>query len=367
MLFARSLQEADRIDQGFDAAGVDIVSLDFAMGGYRGPDGVRFGESLVERVRHLPGVRAAALTRMIPLSGGGMGLGGVAPAGRDPMRDDVGPDWNVVTPGYFQTLGIPLLAGRDFTPEDRAGAPAVAIVNETFADRVWPGSPAVGQRLVRQSPDGRSELLVVGVARNGKYRTLGEPPLPYIYVPHAQQPMDDMALIVKRAGPVSPLPGVRTALHALDRNLPIIKTQTMIEAASLGLLPQRVAARLSGSLGMLGLLLAAFGIYGVTAFTVAQRTREIGVRIALGAPRAEVLRLVVTQGLGLATVGVVLGLVLGALAGQVLSRLLYGFGAKDPLTFAAVALVFVGIAGLASYFPARKALQIDPLRALRVD
>lgn len=367
MLFARSLQDAGRIDQGFDSAGADVVTLDFAMGGYRGADAVRFGEELVDRVRQLPGIEAAALTRMIPLSGGGMGLGGLAPVGHDPIREDIGADWNVVTPGYFAALKIPILAGRNFAAADRTGAPPVAIVNETFAERAWPGQAAVGQRLLRQTPEGQSELTVVGVARNGKYRTLGETPVPYIYVPHAQQPMQDMALIVKRAGPTSAVPAVRAALHDLNPNLPIIKAQSLTEAVSLGLLPQRVAARLAGSLGLLGLLLAAFGIYGVTAFAVAQRTREIGLRVALGAPRAQVLQLILKQGLVLAVAGVVLGLVAGALAARLLSSLLYGVGAQDPLTFAMVAIVFVGIAGLASYLPARAAMQIDPLKALRVD
>jgi predicted permease len=367
MLFARSLRDAGRIDQGFDSSGVDVVALDFAMGGYRAADAVRFGEELTDRTRHLPGVVAAALTRMIPLSGGGMGLGGLAPIGHDPIKEDIGADWNVVSPGYFNTLRTPLLAGRDFSGADRMGMPAVAIVNETFAQRVWPGQSAIGQRLLRQTPEGRSELTVVGVARNGKYRTLGEAPLPYVYVPHAQQPMEDMALVVRSAGTESAIGEVRAALHDLNPNLPIIKAQPMSEAVSIGLLPQRVAARLAGSLGLVGLLLAAFGIYGVTAFAVAQRTREIGVRVALGAPRAQVLTLVLRQGVGLAAAGVLVGLIAGAMASRLLSSLLYGFGAQDPLTFATVAIVFVSIAGLASYLPARAAMKIDPLRALRVD
>ena len=368
MLFTRSLQEAARIDQGFDSAHVDIVAMDFAMGGYRGADAARFGDELVQRTRALPGVEGAALTRMIPLSGGGMGLGGLAAVGHDPATEDIAADWNVVTPGYFKTLNIPILAGRDFTAADRDGAPAVAIVNATFAERVWPGQSAVGQRLVRETPEGKSELTVVGVARNGKYRTLGESPLAYIYVPHAQQSMTDMTLIVKSAGGAGgALPSVRAALHELNPNLPIIKAQSLSEAVSIALIPQRVAARLAGSLGMLGLLLAAFGIYGVTAYTVAQRTREIGVRVALGAPRAQVVGLILRQGLALTVTGVALGLATGALTARLLSSLLYGLGAQDPITFAMVGAIFLGIAGLASYVPARTAVKIDPLRALRVD
>jgi predicted permease len=367
MLFARSLQEAGRIDQGFDASNVDVAALDFAMGGYRGADAVRFGDQFLQRTRQLPGVEAAALTRMIPLSGGGMGLGLLAKVGHDPEKENLDADWDVITPGYFRTLKIPIVAGRDFTAADRQGAPSVAIVNETFAARVWPGESAVGQRLVRETPEGRSELTVVGVVRNGKYRFLGEAPLAYIYVPHAQEPMLDMKLVVKSAGRTSALPALRSALHELDPNLPIIKAQSLAEAVSVALLPQRVASRLAGSLGMLGLLLAAFGIYGVTAFAVAQRTREIGVRMALGAPQGQVLKLILKQGLGLTVLGVAIGLVAGALAARLMSSLLFGLGADDPLTFATVAVVFVGIAGLASYLPGRTAMKIDPLKALRVD
>src|SRR5574338_127907 len=363
MLFARSLQDAGRIDAGFDSSNVDLVTLDFAMGGYRRADAVRFGDELVQRTSRLPGVYAAALTRMVPLAGGGMGLGRLARMGRDPNKDEIIADWNVITPGYFSTLKIPFLAGRDFASGDADGAPPVAIVNETFARRVWPGESALGQRLIRETPEGRSQLTVIAVVRNGKYRTLGEPPLSYIYVPHAQQPMTDMTLLVKNAGRTSALSAVRAALHDLNPNLPLIKTQAMREAVSLGLMPQRVAARLAGSLGMLGLLLAAFGIYGVTAFGVAQRTREIGVRVALGAPTSQVLGMILKAGLSLTLTGVAVGLAVGALAARLLSSLLYGVGARDPLTFATVAAVFVGIAGVASYLPARAALKIDPLQA----
>ena len=367
MLFARSLQQANRIDPGFDATQADVVSLDLAMGRYRGDAAVRFGEQLMERVRQRPGVTHVALTRMIPMNGGGMSLGALAPAGSDPRRDEIDADWNIVTPDYFETLRIPILAGRGFTSADRAGAPAVAIVNQAFARRAWPSSSPIGQRLVRQTPDARSELVVVGLARDSKYRTLGEPPLPYIYVPHAQQPSEEMALIVKHRGTASAVAGVRAALAELDPNLPIIRAQRLDEAVSLGLLPQRVAARLAGSLGLIGLLLAAIGIYGVTAFAVAQRTREIGVRLALGASTSEVLRPVLRQGLLVTGMGVTIGLATGAVASRLLSGLLYGLGGEDPVTFVTVALVFVATAGLASYLPARAATKINPLRALRVD
>jgi ABC-type antimicrobial peptide transport system permease subunit len=243
----------------------------------------------------------------------------------------------------------------------------VAIVNETFAKRAWPGAPAVGQRLIRQTPDARSELLVVGVARDGKYRTLGEAPMAFIYVPHAQQFSDDMALLVRRSGTASAVPAVRAALRDLDPGLPIIRAQRLADAAAIGLVPQRVAATLAGSLGFVGLLLAAIGIYGVTSFGVAQRRREIGLRMALGAPGPQVLWLVLRQGLGLAAMGVAIGLGLGAIAARLLSSFLYGLGANDPLTFVAVAAIFTAIAALATYIPARAALRIDPLKALRVD
>ena len=363
-LLARSMREAGNINPGFDSTNVDVVSLDLAMGGYRGAATAQFGERLITRARQIPGVTDVALTRMIPLQGGGFGLGGLTPAGKD---EDIAADWNIVTPGYFSALKIPVLAGRGFTPADREGTPAVAVVNETFAKRAWPGSDAVGQRLIRQTPDGRSELIVVGVARDGKYRTLGEAPVAFIYVPHAQNFSDEMALLVRRSGTGSAVPAVRAALRELDPALPIVNAQLLHDAAAIGLIPQRVAATLAGSLGLVGLLLAAIGIYGVTSFGVAQRTREIGLRVALGAAQPQVLRLVLRHGLGLALVGVAIGLALGAAAARLLSSLLYGVGANDPLTFLGVAAVFAAIAALATYIPARAAVKIDPLQALRVD
>jgi predicted permease len=366
-LFARSLQSAGHIDPGFDARGVDAVTLDLAMSGRRDADAARFAEQLVERVGRVPGITGVALTRMIPLQGGGMGLGGLSPAGGDPARDSIDADWNIVTADYFEVLRIPFRAGRTFTAVDREGAPAVAIVNETFAKRAWPNRSAVGQRLIRQTPDSRSELEVVGVVRDGKYRSLGEAPMAHIFVPHAQHPSGDMSLLVRRSSDASAVPAVRGVLRELAPDMPIVTAQPLSEAVAVGLMPQRVAAKLAGSLGFIGLLLAALGIYGVTAFSVAQRTREIGVRVALGAPRSTVLRMVVRQGMRLAVVGVAVGLAGGAALARLLSSLLYGLGANDPVTFGAVAVIFCAIAGLASYMPARAALKIDPLRALRVE
>jgi predicted permease len=295
-----------------------------------------------------------------------MGLGALAPVGGD-ARESINADWNIVTPDYFRTLRIPVLEGRGFIASDRDGAPAVAIVNETFAKTAWPGSSAVGQRLIHSTPDSRSELHVIGVVRDGKYRSLGEAPLSHIFVPHAQQFSQDMSLVVRRTMERSAVPAIREALRELDPDLPIISAQSLAEAVAIGLMPQRLAATLAGSLGGVGLLLAAIGIYGVTSFTVAHRRREIGLRIALGAAQPQVLGLVLRQGMGLAVAGVVIGLALGAVAARLLTSLLYGLGANDPVTFVSVAGIFCSIAALATYLPARAALRIDPLKALRVD
>jgi predicted permease len=367
-LLTRSLAAASRIDPGFDPAGVDLIALDLTMGGHRGSAGLDFAERLLARVRGIAGVVDASLTRVVPLSGTGMGLGGLYLPGRRSEHDLLEADWNVVADRYFETLRIPIVRGRAFTAADREGAPRVAIVNETLAQAAWPGEDPIGQRLVNtDGPDEDVELVVVGVTRNGKYRSVGEDPRGFIFVPFAQRFDARVSLVVRSASGGSVTPAVRRAVHELDPNLPLIRAERLEDAIGIGLYPQRVAARLAAALGFIGLLLAALGIYGVTAFSVAQRTREIGVRVALGAARGQVLRLVLRHGLRLAIIGVGVGLALGFAVSRLLSSLLVGLSANDPLTFAGVALVFCGIAALASYVPARAALRIDPLRALRVD
>ncbi|RPJ60292.1 MAG: FtsX-like permease family protein, partial [Acidobacteria bacterium] len=365
-LMARALDKAGRIDPGFELAGVEVASLDLTLAGLDEASGRAFADRLLERVTALPGVVSASLAADLPLDGGGMGLGGVRPADRAlPDGRSVSLDWNVVTPAYHRTLGIRLAAGRTFDAGDRTGQAAVAIVNETLARRLWPGESAVGKRLIAGGPADEVDLEVVGVAHDLKYRSLGEQPRPFVYVPLAQRWMPRFSLIVRRDRDASVIPDVRAIVRALDPHLPIVNSQALTSYVAIGLLPQRVAFAVASCLGMVGLFLAAIGIYGVTAYSVTRRTREIGLRMALGATQGEVVRLVVGQGIGMAAAGVVFGVGLGLAGGQALRGLLYGIGPADPITYLGAASLFTLVALAATGGPARRAARVEPAVALR--
>ena len=275
--------------------------------------------------------------------------------------------FNVVAPNYFRTMETTLLRGREFTEADREGAPGIAILNETLAARLWPNEDALGKRVSVAGPKGPF-LEVVGVARNSKYRTLGETPRPYVYLPLSQSYDPKMTLVVRTTGePKAIAPIVREQIRALNANLPIADVQTLREQLELTLLPSRIAAWTLGAFGALALLLAGIGIYGVVSYGAAQRTREIGVRMALGAKEKDVLGLVLWDGLIVIGAGLAIGLLLAAVATRVIASFLYGVGATDPLTFIAVPLLLGSVALLASYVPARRAVKVDPLVALRYE
>ena len=367
-LFVRALQRAATIDPGFDPRGVELASLDLALGGYTDETGPLFARQLIERVRATPGVENASLAAQIPLGLGGMGLGRLMPPGGDPERDAIRTDWNVVEPQYFATMRTPLLRGRDFTDADRADGQWVAIVNQRLANQVWPNQDPIGKTLVQvRGPEDKRTLTVVGVARDGKYRFLGEEPAPFIYVP-LQQQYQSQTTIVARSTQGQRLAGeLRALLAQMNPNLPIITSQTLEDYAAWGLLPQRVAASVSGSLGIVGLLLAAIGIYGVTAFMVTSRTREIGIRMALGAQRADVVGLVLRQGMKLVLIGVAIGVLLAAGASRLMQSLLFGVGPADPVAFIGASVLFVLMGLGACWLPARRATGIEATEALRAE
>ena len=366
-LFARTLTRARSIDPGFDARGVYIASLDLGLANLDETAGTRVAATLLERARAIPGVRSAALSAMLPLDGGGMGLGTIKVAGREPPGgQDEGwrEDWNVVTPGYFATMGIPLVRGRDFAESDRVGAGDVAILNEAFAAALFPGQDAVGRTL---TTDDRV-VTVIGVARNAKYRSLGEPQRNFIYVPFAQRYLGRTSLLVKTTTPgavTSIASPIRRLVQEVDARLPVLRQQTMEEQTATSLFPQRVALYVSGGLGTVALLLALLGIYGVTAFSVSQRTREIGLRVALGAQRSHVLGLVLRQGVVLAVVGVVVGSLAAFGATRLIASLLYGVPPTDVVAFGGAAVALGLAAVVASWVPARRAAGVDPIVALR--
>lgn len=289
-LFVRALQEVSSNDPGFDSKGIELASIDFSLGGYTKATAPVIARELVDRVRRLPNVDAATIAAVLPGGFEGIGLGGLSVAGVAPPDGAPAffPVWNTIEPGYFATLRMPLVAGRDFQPGDRPGTEPVVIIGEGAARTFWPGQSAVGRYV--QSGSGRDgrNLLVIGVARDPKFGSFvdGTSGL-YAYVPLQQQALQGWPLLVAaRSTHGGRLTGeIRALISSVAPGLPIVSSQTADEYAALGLLPQRLAASVSGSLGVVGLLLAGFGIYGLTAYTVASRTREIGIRLALGAQR----------------------------------------------------------------------------------
>lgn len=366
-LFLRSLANAHAIDLGFEPDGVLLASLDTALGGF-GPDAARAAyEGALERVAALPGVEAVSLTTSVPLglSGGRRGVwveGYAAQPGEDleVASAAVGPD-------YFATLRLPLVRGRGFTRADRAGGPGVAVVNETFARRYWPGQDPLGKRLSTSGDQGPF-LEVVGLARDAKYVTLGEDPRPFFYTALLQEGAGEATLLVRTSGPPAASAGaVRAALLALDARLPVFDLRSLTASLGLALLPARLASLVLGSVGVFALALSALGLYGLVAWSAARRTREIGLRLALGASPRDVRRLLLRQGLSLAAVGLVLGLAATLGLGQLLRGFLYGIGPTDVPALLGATLLLGTTALAASLVPARRAMRVDPAAALRAE
>jgi predicted permease len=361
LLFGRSLRNAGEIEPGFAIGGVEVVGLDLRLGGFDDARGRVLVEKLMSRIESLPGLEAAASARVVPLTGEREGGRAWLPDERGDERA-INASQNIVTPGYFRTLGLPFIAGRNFTASDRAGAPAVAIVNETLARQAWPREAAVGKRLVLGV--GRRPIEIVGVVRDAKYRTLGEPATPFFYVPAAQRYESVMWILVRPTGP-SVVPQVRAIVRDMDPNLPVVQAASLAEMTAFTLFPQRLVAWLAAIVSTIGVLLAALGVYGVAAYHVNQRTREIGVRLALGALRGQVLGLILRHAGRLAVVGTVLGLALAALLTRLFEGMLYGVRPLDPISFLGAAIVLGVLALIASLLPATRAASIDPVEALK--
>jgi len=373
-LFVQALQRAGSMDPGFDPHGVHLVSLDLSMAGYTDTTGPRFWRELVDRVRELPDLQAATVARVLPGGFEGIGLGGVAAPGVAPRAGPVvfGPSWNIVEPGYFATLRIPLIAGRDFSATDLAGAPGVAIVGEGAARRLWPGENAIGKLMTHQVGRNESTLLVVGVARDLKSSSLVDGlAASFVYLPLQQHytanMTSTMTIAVRTTHGEGVADEIRTLVASMDPTLAIVTSQTLEDSTALGLVPQRVAASLSGSLGIVGLLLAGIGIYGVTAYTVTRRIREIGIRIALGARRCDIVGMVLGEGMSVAVIGSAVGSILAAAASQLLTGFLFGIPPLDPVPFAGAVLLLLAIGLVACYVPARHATRVDPVVALRYE
>jgi predicted permease len=361
-LFLVSLRNATRIDPGFHAAGLGLMRLELGIQGYDSVRGRAFYAELERRVGALPGVEAVSLTEIVPLGLSrqrrGIEVEGYAPREGEEMEFGV----NTIGAGYFEAMGIPLVRGRGFEPGDREGAAPVAVVNESFARRFWPGENPIGRRFSTARGGTRE---IVGVARDGKYVSLTEEPQPHFYEPFAQAYEADMVLLVRAAGdPQRVLPALAQEARALDPELPV-EVNTMADHLGYALLPQRIGAAVLGAFGLLAALLAAFGLYGVMSYVVSQRTAEIGIRMALGARSHDVRMLVVRRALVLTMTGLGLGLAGAAAATRVLSGFLVDVSPTDPATLASVVVLFTTVALLASWLPARRAAAVDPMRTLR--
>jgi putative ABC transport system permease protein len=363
-LCVRSLLALQRIDAGFETAKVLVMGLDLSLNGYKEEQGGQFYANLLERVSALPGVEAASLARIVPLTGSGMrnsvGIEGYTPADDKPINFDM----NIVGPRYCATMKLPLVAGREFTANDNAAAPPVVIINEAAARTYWPNQNPLGKRLII----GAQPAEIIGVTGASRYRSLTQAFRPGMLLPSAQNYFPDLSLHLRSAGdPASLIESARRELRALDQQLPVTNIRTLEEQRRNSLYSERVTALLLSAFGALALLLAALGIYGVMAYAVAQRTREFGIRMALGARAGDVLRLMLRQGAWLIITGVALGLAGAFAATRLIRSFLYQVNATDPMAFVSAALLLTAVALLACYIPARRATKVDPMVALRCE
>lgn len=362
-LFVRSMTSALRVDPGFEAEGAAVVSFNTAMQGYDDTRRQVFNDALLERVSRVPGVTSTALTGVVPLDGH---LYHTEIETDTPTRGSVSVLYSAVSPGYFDSMRILLDRGRAFTAQDAAAGAPVVIVNRTLAERMWPGADPIGQRL-REHGSRNSWSEVVGVARDGKYGSLTEEPRAAYYAPLAQHRAEaPLTLVVRTAGdPGRLLQPLREVVQSLDADLPIYNDQTLAAALHNAVDKQRAAASLIAVSGIIALALATVGIYGVTAHAVTVRTREVGIRLSLGARAGDILRMFVGEGLRLAGIGAAVGIALTVVASRVLSSLLFGLTSTDLVTFAGASALSLAAALVASALPARRAARLDPLRALR--
>jgi predicted permease len=363
-LFIRSFMSAQQINPGFNSHNVLIASYDLFTAGYSDASGAEFDRQLVAKLEALPGIQSVALSSRIPLGFGG-GSTSVKPEGyvlqpNESMETQVA----IITPNYFKTMQIPIAKGRDFTLQDTKSSQRAVIVNETFVERYWPDQKAVGKQL---NSDLTNEwFTVVGVARDSKVNGLNEKPTPFVYLPLYQVYRATMIINARVAG--DPLAFGKTAektIHELNADLVVFDITTLELREQIASFPQRIAGTFVGAFGLLALVLAAVGIYGVTAYTTRQRTHEIGIRMALGASKEDILRLVLGRGLRLTLIGVGLGLLASFALTRYLGSLLLGVTSTDALTFSSVAILLCAVALFACFIPARRAMRVDPNVALR--
>lgn len=365
-LFIRSLWSTLAVDPGFDDGRLLLGTLNPGLSGYDEERGRALYRQLADRLEAQAAIEAVAFADALPLDTGGGQQIRMDVVGHQPAGDEDQPviDFNVVSPGFFRALGVPLLAGDDFV-ERQGDEPWVAMVSQSFAERYWPGKEAVGGRMLVA---GSIPVEVVGVVGDVRHGSLSEPPAPFVYLSALQHYQSSMVLLVRTAvDPLSQVPVVRRELQALDPELPLGGVETMREHVLASVLPMRLATGLIGAFGLLALILAVIGIYGVMSYNVRQRHRELGIRIAIGADRGDILGLVLRHGMTLVAVGVLLGLGAAALATRALSGAVLEMLTVDPATLAVVCAAFLAVALVATLVPAARASRSEPMSILRRD
>src|SRR6185369_14183407 len=370
-LMTKSFLRLQQVDPGFDATNVVSMNIALPTSKYREQQLLTFYDQLFERLKNLPGVKSVAAINPLPLGNTNVsnrfiveGAPFVALADR-PFAGT-----RVVTPDYFQTMSIPQLKGRSFTEQDREKTPNVIIVNEALASRYWPNQDPIGKRLgfFEEDPGKQVWREIVGVVGNVRHKALEIEVMPEAYFPYKQSPANFMSLVVRTASdPVSMVPAIRSQVLSVDKDQPVSDVMTMEQRVAKSVASRRFVMLLLGSFSVLALGLAAVGIYGVMAYLVIQRTQEIGVRMALGAQKRDVLRLVVGKGMALAVTGAAIGLVASLVLTRLMRSLLFEVTPTDWLTFVIVSGVLLMVSLLACYIPARRATKVDPLVALRYE
>jgi putative ABC transport system permease protein len=364
-LLAATLRNILAVDAGYTLERALIAAVDLPSEDYSESAGLAFLDALKERLEAHPQVTAVTYARSVPVSPLGQRrlvlVDGYAPQ----PGEDMEINFNVVGDGFFDTLGIALRSGREFLGTDRASSAAVAVVNETFVRRFLAGGDAVGKTLRFRSANG-SPIEIVGVVRDGKYRSLRETPLPYLYLPLAQNYSPELSIVIgATTDPIDLAPVLRSEVRLLDPRVPLFGVRTLEQHRDTLITTERTVSRLIVAFGSLAVLLVTLGIYALMAFLVAQRTREFGTRLALGAPPGSVLRLVLGRGVVLTLVGLALGVVAALALMRALSGNLYGVSATEPAVFVLGALALLATTTIAAYFPARRATKVDPMVALR--
>ena len=369
-LMIKSFVRLQQVSPGFEPKNLLTMGISLPRQKYREPQQATvFFEQLLQRVRTMPGVESVGGIDPLPLSDSNVTTGFVvegAPALAPADRPDVGE--RAVTPGYFQTMGIPVLKGRSFTEQDRDNTPRVIIINEALARRYWPNEEAIGKRLGFDDPAKQVWREIVGIIGNVKHKSLDADAKPEVYFPYQQYPKNFMSLVARTSSdPASLIPAIRNQVLSIDKDQPVFDIKTMDQRLAKSVATSRFVMLLLGILSAMALILAAVGIYGVMAYLVTQRTHEIGIRMALGAQNHDVLKMVVGQGMALVLVGVVIGLIASLALTRMMRTLLFGVTPTDALTFAAVSFGLIAVALLACYIPARRATKVDPLVALRYE